>query len=288
MMPHVYRDGIRWRMRKIQWLTLVLLLLAVPVLFAHAETAAKIPKPTGYIDDYAHVFSAPAKDQMESLCRELHDKTKAQVFVVTINSLDGATIEQFTNDLFHTWKIGEKKTDRGVLLLFAIKDHKYRYEIGYGLEEILNDAKVGDMGRAIVPDLRASDYDGAATFGLNQVAQVIADDSKVQLDGLKTQETLASEDAAPPPPVGEPPSSESPTGKFILALLPFFFILTIIGIVAWAVIRAVRNGTASWGGGSSSSSDSSSSSSDSSSSSNDSFSGGDGGDSGGGGASGSW
>jgi uncharacterized protein len=275
-------------MRKLRWPTLALLLLAFPALCAHTETVAKMPKPTAYVDDYAQVLSAPAKDRMESLCRELHDKTKAQVFVVTINSLDGATIEQFANDLFHTWKIGEKKTDRGVLLLFAIKDHKYRYEIGYGLEEILNDAKVGDMGRAIVPDLRASDYDGAATFGLNQVAQVIADDSKVQLDSLKTQETLASEDAAPPPPVGEPPSSESPSGKFILALLPFFFILTIIGIVAWAVIRAVRNGTASFGGGSSSSNDSSSSSSDSSNSSDDSFSGGDGGDSGGGGASGSW
>ena len=116
--------------------------------------------------------------------------------------------------------------------------------------------------------------------------QVIADDSRVR----------RPEDAGGPspwtarlqPPPEAAPSSESPTGKFILALLPFFFILTIIGIVAWVVIRAVRNGTASWGGGSSSSSDSSSSSSDSSSSGSD--------DSfrvamvvtGGGGASGSW
>ena len=267
----------------------LLLLLPTAALPSFAEKVSTTPAPTGYIDDYAQVFSADGKSSMESLCRELHDKTRAQVFVVTVNTTEGEPVETFANELFAKWKIGEKKTDRGVLLLFAIKDHKYRYEIGYGLEEILNDAKVGDMGRAIVPDLRASDYDGAATFGLNQVAQVIADDSKVQLDGLKTQETLASEDSAPPPPPEAATSSESPTGKFILALLPFFFILTIIGIVAWAVIRAVRNGTASWGGGSSSSSDSSSSSSDSSSSgSDDSFSGGDGGDSGGGGASGSW
>jgi uncharacterized protein len=277
-------------MRKLRWLTLALLLLAFPRLCVHAETVAKMPKPAAYVDDYAQVLSASTKDKMESLCRELHDKTKAQVFVVTVNSLDGATIEQFSNDLFHTWKIGEKKTDRGMLLLFAIKDHKYRFEVGYGLEEILNDAKVGDMGRAIVPDLRASDYDGAATFGLNQVAQVIADDSKVQLDGLKTQETLTdSEDAAPPPPPEVAPSSESHSGRFILAILPFFFFFSLFGFVAWAVIRGVRNGTATWGGNSSSSSDSSSSSSDSSSSSSDdSFSGGDGGDSGGGGASGSW
>jgi uncharacterized protein len=275
-------------MRNLRWLSLVLLLtpFARP---AYAETVAKMPAPTSYIDDYAAVFSAPAKSEMESLCRELHDKTKAQIFVVTINTLDGASVEEFSNGLFHQWKIGEKKTDRGVLLLFAVKDHKYRYEVGYGLEGILNDAKVGDMGRAMVPDLRAGNYDAAGTLGLHSVAQVIADDAKVELDGLKSSDLAAAdENQQSPPTVDSPPvSSESHPGKFILALLPFFFLLSFLCFVALVAVRS-RHGTGTGGGGWSSSGDSSSSDSDSSSSSSDSFSGGDGGDSGGGGASGSW
>ena len=273
-------------MRIFRWLPILLLLaLATPAM--HAETAAKMPAPTGYIDDYAGVFSDSSKSDMESLCSEVHDKTRAQIFVVTVKSLDGASVDQFANDLFHHWKIGEKKTDRGVLLLFAIQDHKYRYEVGYGLEGILNDAKVGDMGRAMVPDLRAGNYDAAATLGLHSVAQVIADDSKVELTGLEATDSSAVDEnqQAPPPADDTPISPESSTGKLILALLPFGFGLAFFGFVAWVIIRS-RHGTGTSVGGWSSGGDSSSSDSDSSSS--DSFSGGDGGDSGGGGASGSW
>ena len=235
-----------------------------------------MPAPTGYVDDYAGVFSDSAKSDMDALCTEVHDKTKAQIFVVTIHSLDGASIEQFSNDLFHTW------------LFVFVDSHQAYIQVGYGLEGILNDAKVGDMGRAMLPDLRAANYDAAATLGLHSVAQAIADDSKVELAGLQAPGTSSADEnqQAPPPADDAPVSSESHTGKFILALLPFGFGLAFFGFVAWAIIRA-RHGTGtSGGGGWSSGGDSSSSDSDSSS--GDSFSGGDGGDSGGGGASGSW
>ena len=64
-----------------------------------------------------------------------------------------------------------------MLVLLAVDDHKYRIDVGYGLEGILNDGKVGDIGREMVPYLRASDYDGAVTLAVGQVAQVIAADA---------------------------------------------------------------------------------------------------------------
>ena len=51
------------------------------------------------------------------------------------------------------------------MVLLAVADHKYRIEVGYGLEGILPDGKTGDIGREMVPDLRAGDYDGAVTLG---------------------------------------------------------------------------------------------------------------------------
>jgi uncharacterized protein len=66
-------------------------------------------------------------------------------------------------------------------MLFAIQDHKRRIEVGYGLEGILPDAKVGDIGRSMVPALRAADYDRAVTSGVVQIANVISADAGITL-----------------------------------------------------------------------------------------------------------
>ena len=78
--------------------------------------------------------------------------------------------------------MGRKGSDRGGLVLLAVDDHKYRIEVGYGLESILPDGKVGDIGRDMVPDLKANNFSGAMTLAVGEVAQVIAADAGVTLD----------------------------------------------------------------------------------------------------------
>src|ERR1700733_8135699 len=127
--------GTRWLSRAL------LLLLLVTGLSAFAEKVSTMPAPTGYIDDYAGVISASANTELEAISNEVHNKTRAQIFLVTVKSTEGEEVQTFANELFAKWKIGEKKTDRGVLLLFAIDDHKRWIEVGYGLEGNLNAAK---------------------------------------------------------------------------------------------------------------------------------------------------
>ena len=274
----------RWLSRS---LLLLLLLSALP---AVAEKVATMPAPTGYIDDYAGVISAPAKANMEALSREVHDKTKAQIFLVTIKTLEGEPVETFANELFAKWKIGEKRTDRGVLILFAINDRKRWIEVGYGFEGILNDAKAGDIGRDMVPALKAANYDEATKIGLQEISKSIAADSGVTLDQSLNSST----------PVDQPASSESaPSSQtasvhhspwLFLLLIPLFLgpLIGFFVLFHFARKRGVTGpGWSSYGSGSSSGDDSFSSSS-SSSGSDDSFSGGDGGSSGGGGAGGDW
>ncbi len=274
------------------WRLLLLLALAIaPPSFA--EKVSTLPAPTGYIDDFAGVFSDSGKSNMEGLCRELHEKTKAQVFVVTVNTTEDEPVETFANHLFAKWKIGEKKTDRGILMLFAIRDRQRWIEVGYGFEGILNDAKVGDIGRTTVPALQARDYDHAAETGLRQITRIIATEAGVTLDALADR--TQTERAAPAPVTSPPPSSASasmrPGAMLFLTILLFTFPVFIICFVIWRITTAVRRGT--WtrgssgydGGSSFGSSDTFSSSSDSG---GDSFGGGDGGSSGGGGAGGDW
>lgn len=265
--------------------SLIVMLLAVSVGFA--QKLAPIPKPTGYVDDFAQVLTPDGKADIDEICHEVHQKAKAQIFFVTIKSLRGEPIENYSNDLFHQWKIGEKKTDRGILVLLSIDDHKRRIEVGYGLEGILPDAKAGDIGRDMVPALQQSNYDEAARISVTEIASTIAADAKVQLTTVRE----ISDSPAPPPVAAAPPSSGSQgaPGWAIAVLLICFF--GIFGLILWAIIRRARGGGGGPGfydSGSSMGSTSFGGSGGGDSGGSDSFSGGDGGDSGGGGASGDW
>ncbi|MDE1162043.1 MAG: TPM domain-containing protein [Acidobacteriaceae bacterium] len=145
------------------------------------EQVDKLPAPTGYVSDFAGVLDASSQQQMESLCAEVDKTAHAQIAVVTVHTLDGVPIEDYAVQLEEKWKVGAKGTDRGLLMLFAIDDHKQRMEVGYGLEGILNDAKAGDILRSMRPQLREADYGPAIYGGLQQVANIIAADAGVKL-----------------------------------------------------------------------------------------------------------
>jgi uncharacterized protein len=158
-------------------------LLALFLPTAGAQAVKDLPQPTDYVNDFARVLSPEAVARIDAICAQLdHTQANAQVAVVTVRSLEGDDAANYANDLEDKWKIGKKGSDRGVLILLAVNDHKYRIEVGYGLEGILPDGKVGDIGRNMVPDLRQNDYDGALTFAVGEIAQVIADDAHVTLD----------------------------------------------------------------------------------------------------------
>jgi uncharacterized protein len=147
---------------------------------AFAQTS--IPaKPAGFVNDYANVLSESARAQLTTLCTEVDQKAKAQIFVVTVPSLGGQPIEDFSLNLATKWGVGPKQTSSGVLVLFAIQDHRYRVEVGYGLEPILPDGKVGGFGREAVPYLRDNNYDAAITLVTRRIADVIAQDRGVSL-----------------------------------------------------------------------------------------------------------
>jgi len=148
-----------------------------------AERLQDLPRPTDYVSDYAHVLSPEAIARIDQICSQLdHSKANAQIAVVTIHNLDGDDSADYATRLFSQMKIGAKGTDRGILLLLAVDDHKRSIKVGYGLEGILPDGKTGDIGRSMVPDLRANNFDGALTLGVEEVAQVIAGDAGVTLD----------------------------------------------------------------------------------------------------------
>ena len=200
-------------------------LLAVLLLtwcsFAWAEKIADI-RPQGYVTDLAQVIDPATKAKLETLCAEVQQKTGAQIAVVTVNSLDGRSKEDYAADLYKQLGVGSKTENRGVLLLVAPKERQYRIEVGYGLEPVINDARAGDIGREMVPDLRREDYSAAVLLATTRVAQLIAADKGVQLNGVPASK--------PSVPAGE-------TSWWIPLL-----IIVVIFVVVRAISRSARGG----------------------------------------------
>ena len=222
----------------------LLLSAAILLLFplsSSAQSVDSLPKPTDYVSDFAHVLSPQAVTQIDSICSQLdHSQANSQIAVVTVGTLNGDDPADYANQLEDKWKIGKKGSDKGILILLAVNDHKYRIDVGYGLEGVLNDAKVGDVGREMVPYLRARDYDSAVTLAVGRVAQVIATDAGVTLQN----------EPAPPPPVHRIARGPS-WGRIII----FILILAIFG--GGSILRLLLGyelfsgtfGGRGWGGG---------------------------------------
>ena len=147
----------------------------------YAQDGLPKSKPEGYVNDFAGVLSPAARNLLTALCTEVDQKAKAQIAVVTVKSLDGKPIEDYSIALATKWGIGPKQSASGVLILLAVDDRKDRIEVGYGLEPILPDGKVGGFLREAVPYLRDGNYDAAMLLMTRRVADVIAQDRGVTL-----------------------------------------------------------------------------------------------------------
>jgi uncharacterized protein len=219
--------------RSIRRLPAIAGLLALILVLAQA-VRAEDPKKlqySGYVNDFAGVLSDDAKARLTALCEEVDHKANAQIAVVTVRSLEGQPIDQFSIDLATHWGVGPKQKDRGILILLAPNDHKYRIEVGYGLEGILPDGKVGGFGREIVPLLRQNDYSGALLLLSSRIAQVIAQDRGVTLT------------ASPALPKAEPEGQPNLRAWIpFLIFLAFFVAFPLLGFLFRLLFGIGRSG----------------------------------------------
>ena len=161
------------------WFLVLLLPFVGPQ--AWAQAVKDLPRPTDYVSDYAHVLSPAVTQQLDLLCGQVDRQAHAQIAVVTVGTIGDEAIHDYAVQLEDAWKVGAKGTDRGVILLLAVKEKKRWITTGYGLEAILPDGKVGQIGRAMVPYLDGGNYDAAVSLAVNQMAGVIAQDAGVTL-----------------------------------------------------------------------------------------------------------
>jgi uncharacterized protein len=158
----------------------VYLLFAAIIFAAPPRHATAIPsddlrkslRPSGHVNDFAHLLTPAEKESLEARCKQLQDRTGAQLAVVTLKSLQGGQVEDFSVKLFKQWGIGEKKDRNGILLLVSIDDRKARIETGYDIEPIIPDLlTVRILESNLAPQFRDKHF----AAGLNDTVAAISE-----------------------------------------------------------------------------------------------------------------
>jgi len=174
------------------------LLLLVFFLFSAGPSYARVAlpdKPFNHVVDLAGIINDRVEASLNSYLLELEQKTTAQMVVLTIKSLEGESLEQLAIETAHDrWKLGQKGKDNGVLLLVALQEKKYRFEIGYGLEGILPDSLAGSIGRTyLVPYFRKQDYSTGIFKASLAVINIIASDAGIEISGMPVLKSRPSQ-----------------------------------------------------------------------------------------------
>lgn len=147
-----------------------MLFLAVP----SPVLALDVPPLSGRIVDLAHLLPADVAASLSAELAEHERKTGNQIAVLTLPSLEGEPLEEFSHRVSTTWKLGRKGTDNGVLVLVVPGERRIRIEVGYGLEGTLTDAKSSQIiRREIVPHFKAGNFAGGIAAGVEAIMGTI-------------------------------------------------------------------------------------------------------------------
>jgi uncharacterized protein len=168
-----------------------LLLLALTtrqVIAIPADDLLKSLKPTSDVNDFAHLLTPAEKASLEARCRQLRDRTGAQLAVVTLKSLQGGQIDDFSVELFKQWGIGEKKDRNGILLLVVIDDRKARIETGYDIEPIIPDMlTVRILESKLAPQFRDKQFAAGLNDTVAAITELVVKGEPADRDALANQ-----------------------------------------------------------------------------------------------------
>jgi uncharacterized protein len=163
----------------------VVVLLALMLLLCRgAALALEVPPYRGYVNDYAGMISPAAEARLEQTLRAFDRSDSSQIAILTVDSLEGDALEDFSIRTVDAWGIGQKGKDNGILLLAVKNDRQLRIEVGRGLEGVLTDLAAGRIAdQVITPRFQAGRFDEG--FEAGTVALIQATGGEFQAERLR-------------------------------------------------------------------------------------------------------
>ncbi|HOV90867.1 MAG TPA: TPM domain-containing protein [Syntrophorhabdaceae bacterium] len=138
-----------------------------------------VPALKGYVNDYGGMISPSVKAKLEGELKAFEESDSTQVVILTIPSLEGEALEEYSIKVAENWKIGHRAKDNGVILLVAKKDRKLRIEVGRGLEGRLTDLIAGRIIEMVIkPRFKRGDFDGGFIAGVHAIMDAVKGEFK--------------------------------------------------------------------------------------------------------------
>ena len=126
------------------------------------------------VSDPEGLLSPAARDSVNRMLASLKDEDGAEVAVVMLPSIGDADLFDFAHQLFRTWGIGNKKSNRGLLLLYVADIRRVRFTVGDGLEGTMTDAACKRIiERTMIPHFKKGDTDGGVVAGISAACERI-------------------------------------------------------------------------------------------------------------------
>lgn len=197
----------------------ILLLLT---LFLSFSTQAQDFTPTNWVTDLGNLYTPEQEEKLNNTISEYEKKTSIEIAVITIESLDGQSIEEYSLEQFNRLGIGKKGADNGLLIVFSLKDRKSRIELGNGMEAFFTDGDSHDALQIIKPYFRADDYAKGTYECIKFITNKLGDQAYAnKVAWLKEKQAKEAKESA------------IATAKFKSVFFNFLLIVSVIGILVF-------------------------------------------------------
>jgi len=164
------------------------IILFTLLLSAFSARALDVPPLNGRVNDYAGMISPGVRSQLENELRDFERTDSTQIVLLTITSLEGDSLEDFSIRVAEAWKIGQKGKDNGAILLVSKNDRKTRIEVGRGLEGKLTDLVSGRIVQLVInPQFKRGDFDAGFQAGVRAMIDATRGEFKAD---QRTQRTM--------------------------------------------------------------------------------------------------
>lgn len=130
--------------------------MVVSLMVAVVAAAQPLPKPVGYVNDFAHVLNATEAKELELELSDFEKRTTIEICVVTVPSLEGQEVSVYASTLANQWGIGKSGANNGVIFLIAPVERKLRIAPGSGLSRKLSNSQCDEIIRVnVIPRFKA-------------------------------------------------------------------------------------------------------------------------------------
>jgi uncharacterized protein len=215
----------------------MLTILAILLLLAPTAIAINYPQLTGYVTDSANIIDSEYEKKITDLADRINKATTVEIAVLTIESLEGDSPENYAVNTFRQNGVGKKDNNNGLLILVSKNDRKYRFEVGYGLEGTIPDAMKVPIGdKIITPNFKNGDY-GKGIY-----------ESMLAIEALVTNNTEVISKYG----LNETAGTDIPTWLIILIIIVIIIIIIIVLITMDSGGGGGSYGGGGWSGGGSS------------------------------------